>query len=86
MSDYGCKEECNETGLSCQNKACRQWIDYDEDLNCCLIAVDKNGPMTLDDVSKRIGLSLVRIKQIEQIALEKAKKRNSNLLKDLLHE
>jgi DNA-directed RNA polymerase sigma subunit (sigma70/sigma32) len=42
--------------------------------------------MTLDEISKRLGLSLVRIKQIEQVALNKVKKRNSELVKELLHE
>lgn len=42
--------------------------------------------MTLDDVSKRLGLSLVRIKQIEEAALNKVKKRNNQLIKELLHE
>ena len=46
---------------------CRQWIDYDDDLNCTIVAIKNNGgdPMTLRQVSDRIGVSFVRVKQIE---------------------
>lgn len=83
---YACKEECLETGLDCNNKICKYWIEYGKDLNCSLISIDAHGPMTLDEVSKRMGLSLVRIKQIEEAALNKVKKRNRELIKELLHE
>jgi DNA-directed RNA polymerase sigma subunit (sigma70/sigma32) len=44
-------------------------------LNCSVIAADKNGPMTLEEIGKRLGLTLVRVKQIEEEALVKLKKR-----------
>jgi len=51
------------------------WIDYKEDLNCTIIAIEKNGSMngsmTLKEVGKRLNLSCARIKQIEKAALEK---------------
>jgi hypothetical protein len=53
----------------------RCWIDYPEDNNCANISVKKHGAMTLSEVSKRIGVSLVRISQIEKQALTKLKKR-----------
>jgi DNA-directed RNA polymerase sigma subunit (sigma70/sigma32) len=53
---------------------CRQWINYADDLNCTLIAVDKHGKMTLREVSERLGVSFVRIKQIQDKALLKASK------------
>lgn len=87
MSDTTrCREECISEALSCENKNCRHWIEYDQDYNCSLIAIGKNGAMTLDEISKRLGLSLVRIKQIEEAALNKVKKRNNQLIKELLHE
>jgi hypothetical protein len=70
-----CKEECEESGISCENSVCRYWISYERDLNCSLVAADERGPMTLDEVSQRMGLSLVRIKQIEEKALKKLSKR-----------
>lgn len=81
-----CLNECVENNLSCENKECRHWMEYDRDLNCSIYAADTHGAMTLDEVSKRMGMSLVRVKQIEQAALVKLKKRNSKLIKELLHE
>ena len=70
-----CAKECIATGLCCEKKECRMWINYAEDQNCTLIAVKKEGPMTLNEISKRIDLSIVRISQIEKETLRKIKKR-----------
>lgn len=69
-----CKQECVSSNKACQTNECRHYIDFDADLNCSLVAAD-NGPMTLEEVAKRVGLSLVRIKQIEEAALKKLSKR-----------
>ena len=53
----------------------RCWIDYPEDNNCINVAISKHGPMTLDEVSKRLHISLVRVSQIEKQALGKLSKR-----------
>ena len=53
---------------------CRQWINYEEDKNCTLIAVEKNGNMTLREVADRLGVSFVRVKQIEDKLLKKLSK------------
>ncbi len=55
---------------------CRKWIDYEEDMNCCLISIKNNNdsPLTLMEVGKRLGLSFVRIRQIELKAIEKLSK------------
>jgi hypothetical protein len=74
-----CKNECIDSGVSCLAQKCRHWIDYDEDYNCSLVSADK-GPLTLDEISKRMGLSLVRVKQIEDKALVKLKKRVAKTL------
>lgn len=81
-----CLDECRDSQLSCLNEKCRHWINYDEDYNCSIYSAEVHGPMTLDDVSKRLGMSLVRVKQIEDAALIKLKKRNNELIKELLHE
>jgi DNA-directed RNA polymerase sigma subunit (sigma70/sigma32) len=51
------------------------WIDHKEDLNCCLIAVEKNGRMTLNEVGERLKISYVRVKQIEKATLVKLRKK-----------
>jgi transcriptional regulator with XRE-family HTH domain len=67
-----CKDKIGEI---CQNKECRQWIDYSEDDNCVLVAVKKNGKMTLRECAKRLGVSYVRVKQIEDKAVKKLEKK-----------
>ena len=66
-----CIDEINKTQQVCNNKECRQWIDYREDQNCVSIAVGKHGRMTLREVAKRLGVSYVRVKQIQDKALKK---------------
>ena len=69
------KKCVDKIGEICQNKECRQWIDYSEDNNCVLVAVEKNGRMTLRECAKRLGVSYVRVKQIEDKALKKLEKK-----------
>lgn len=70
-----CAKECLDKKSSCKQKDCRQWIKYEEDHNCAHVAVKKNGPMTLKEVAKRLGVSYVRITQIEKSALSKLRKK-----------
>ena len=71
-----CKDDIIRNENSCYNKECRNWIDYDEDKNCCLVSIDKHGQMTLMQVAERLSVSHVRIKQIQDKALIKLKKNN----------
>jgi|TARA_Y100000296_G_scaffold41248_1_gene47544 hypothetical protein len=74
-----CAETCVKHDVACPVEDCRLWIKYDEDLNCTDIAVAKHGKMTLREISERIGVSFVRIKQIEDGLKIKMKKRINNL-------
>ena len=71
-----CFEICEKKKKACRETGCRQWIDYEEDLNCTLIAVSNNDEkkMTLREVGKRLGISYVRVKQIEDKVLQKMEK------------
>ncbi len=82
MDYLGCTDQCRKDKCPCSREACRHWMDYKEDLNCSVIAAEDHGPMTLEEVSKRIGLTLVRVKQIEDAAMNKMKKR----ILPILHE
>ena len=68
-----CFKQCQTNNESCDQKQCRLWIDYDDDLNCTMVAISqhKEGSMTLREVADRLGVSFVRIKQIEEKALNK---------------
>ena len=69
-----CAKTCSELNVSCPVKDCRLWIDYEEDLNCVNIAIDKNGAMKLRQVAERCGVTTARAQQIEKAALPKLKK------------
>ena len=69
-----CVKECYLAKKVCGNKECRMNMDYEEDLNCVLIAIQKHGPMTLEEIGKRHQVSTVRIKQIVDATLLKLKK------------
>ncbi len=69
-----CVEACVTLEESCPNKECRNWMNYEQDLNCAKISAEKNGSLTLREISKRMGCSFVRVKQIEEEVLKKLKK------------
>jgi hypothetical protein len=66
-----CLETCRSLNTSCPVEDCRYWVSYEKDLNCTFESIDKNDNMTLREVADRIGVSFVRIKQIEDKALKK---------------
>lgn len=72
-----CAVECLIKNKQCDREKCRMWINYEKDLNCALVTVHNNkGPMSLEEVAKRFNLSIVRIKQIQDKALQKIRKNN----------
>ena len=72
-----CARSCLKDNVSCTQTSCRYWIEYTGEQNCSLISIYLNGAMTLKQVGERLGLSLVRIKQIESETLKKIKKKKT---------
>tara|TARA_B100001057_G_scaffold491140_1_gene580777 strand:- start:3976 stop:4230 length:255 start_codon:yes stop_codon:yes gene_type:complete len=70
-----CSKECIRTEKACKQGGCRMWIDFPEEQNCSLVSIYQKGSMTLEEVSKRLGVSFVRVSQIEKQALKKLSKR-----------
>ena len=68
-----CATDSLENDSICNKEDCRLWMDYDKDLNCTLISVKKNGKLTLNEVGERLGISYVRVSQIEKQAVNKLK-------------
>jgi hypothetical protein len=66
-----CIERCKELQVSCPVKECRYWVSYEQDLNCSLRAVERNGAMTLREIADRLGISFVRVKQIQDKSIKK---------------
>ena len=81
-----CCKCCEKHQVSCPVKDCKYWINYEEDMNCTLIAVDKHGNLTLREVADRMGVSFVRIKQIEDKATKKLFANNLSMKKYLLKD
>ena len=71
-----CLKECKKKDKPCEETECRMWMDFSKDLNCCLYSIEENGKHTLDQVAKRLNMSLVNVFQIEKKALRKLKKRS----------
>jgi len=69
-----CAKDCLMTKKVCSNSECRLHIDYAEDFNCTSIAIQKHGPMTLEEIGRRHNISTVRAKQLVDAALLKLKK------------
>tara|TARA_Y100000593_G_C4149258_1_gene256239 strand:+ start:330 stop:638 length:309 start_codon:yes stop_codon:yes gene_type:complete len=70
-----CFDICRDKEVSCPVIDCRYWIDYEEDLNCTIICANQHGPLSLREISDRMGVSFVRIKQIQDLTVEKFTKR-----------
>lgn len=69
-----CASACMEKDVSCDFKECKHWMNFEDDCNCDLVAISKHGSLTLREVGDRLGVSYVRIKQIEDSAIKKIKK------------
>jgi hypothetical protein len=72
-----CSKACIKHDVSCPVEDCRQWVDYEDDVNCTLVAVEKNGSMTLREVADRLHVSFVRVKQIEDKVRDRFQKKLS---------
>lgn len=56
--------------VTCNNKACRMWINAEDHHNCTIIA-SKKGPMSLQQIGDILGVTRMRICQIEKKVVEK---------------
>jgi len=53
----------------------RHFIDSPKHNNCVLCLVKDKGPMTQEEVSKYLGISKMRVSQIERKAIKRLKKK-----------
>lgn len=58
----------------CNEQECKFWIDFEQECNCMNVSIKRNGNMTLDQIGLRMGISHVRVKQIQDRAMNKIKK------------
>tara|TARA_B100000287_G_C20302021_1_gene650258 strand:+ start:200 stop:436 length:237 start_codon:yes stop_codon:yes gene_type:complete len=69
-----CLKKCIEMDTSCPNQDCRGWIKSPSEYNCLFETIKRNGPLTLREAALRLGISFVRVKQIEDAALKKIRR------------
>jgi hypothetical protein len=67
-----CFEVHEKWCVGCDKTDCRNWINYEEDLNCAVVCSRKydNG-LSLREVADRMNVSFPRISQIEHAAFKK---------------
>jgi hypothetical protein len=70
-----CSRMCMKKEKACPHTDCRMWIDFPKEYNCTYISIYENGCMTLREIGERLGISFARVKQIEDTALKKIRKR-----------
>lgn len=69
-----CFEVHEKWNLPCDQGECRNFINYEGDLNCALVCARKNdNGLSLREVADRMGVSFPRISQIEHGAFKKLK-------------
>ena len=55
----------------CENKACRYWLNFKKNKNCCIISSKSEDKFTLEDIGKLFKVTRMRICQIEKQAIKK---------------
>ena len=70
-----CSRQCLQSQTECRKIECRMWIDFPSEYNCTYISIYENGCMTLREIGERLGISFARVKQLEDKALNKIRKR-----------
>ncbi len=73
-----CLQTCKKLNVACPIEECRYWISYEQEHNCTFETVERHGALTLREAADRLGVSFVRVKQIQDSALKKI----GHLLKD----
>ena len=72
VTNTTCFAEHEKRGLTCEKKSCRLWMTAGEHLNCAAIAASNNDEgMTLQQIGDILGVTRMRICQIEKKVVEK---------------
>lgn len=67
MKCFELHESCKK---DCSNKTCKMWLNAEEHQNCTIVAARK-GPLSLQQIGDILGVTRMRICQIEKKVIEK---------------
>ena len=67
-----CYEKNSRTGRLCERRECRYWIAHQGAVNCTLVAAAR-GPMTLQEIGEIIGVTRMRVCQLEKKIINEIK-------------
>lgn len=75
-TQYGPNPTCFEVHekwkLACDDSKCRNWMDFESDLNCAVVCARKyEHGLSLREVAERMSVSFPRVSQIEHGAFKK---------------
>ena len=71
-SNPTCFEVQEKWRLPCDQESCRNFMNYEDDLNCAVVCSRKNeNGLSLREVAERMNVSFPRISQIEHGAFKK---------------
>lgn len=88
-TQYGAEPKCFEVHekweVECDQTQCRNWMDFEGDLNCAMVCARKFPTgLSLREVADRMGVSFPRVSQIEHGAFKKLK--DMGVIKELEDE
>ncbi len=67
-----CFAEYEKRNTTCGKKSCRQWMNSDSNLNCAVIAANRNDEgMTLQQIGDIFEITRMRVCQLEKASLQK---------------
>jgi DNA-directed RNA polymerase sigma subunit (sigma70/sigma32) len=70
-----CYEMNYKNNKTCKKIECRYWLSHKKNQNCAIIAADKTGGMTLEEIGNIFSVTRMRICQIEKNAIRKVKEK-----------
>tara|TARA_R110002110_G_scaffold267964_1_gene483816 strand:+ start:86 stop:418 length:333 start_codon:yes stop_codon:yes gene_type:complete len=80
-----CFEVHEKWQVECDQTQCRNWMDFEDDLNCAMVCARKfPAGLSLREVADRMGVSFPRVSQIEHGAFKKMK--DMGIIKELEDE
>lgn len=66
-----CWEVCQAQDLTCNKRSCRYWIKGQKEFKNCTLIAASEGPFTLQKVGDLLGLTRMRVCQLEKRAIAK---------------